>query len=182
MEEADVFLIGAKAHDAFDAGAVVPGAVKDDNFALRWQLFHIALEVPLALLTGVRGGQRLDAARTWVEVLGDALDSRAFAGGVAAFHDDDDAGPGFNDPLLHVHEFCLKALEFLLVGLLVEFLRGFTALCAHCLSLTAVDSRGENCTALVGVRIWAQSKSRYSLDRSLVRRKKLYWKYAPSPQ
>ena len=131
MQEADVFLIGAKAHDALDTGAVVPGAVKDDDFALGGKLFHVALEVPLALFARVGSGQRLDAAGARVEVLGDALDRGALAGGVAALHDDDYAGAGFNDPLLHVHELCLEAFELLFVGLLVEFLRGFTAFCAH---------------------------------------------------
>ena len=145
-------MVGAKAHDALDSGAVVPGAVKDDDFALGRQLFYVALEVPLALLAGVRRGQCLDAAGTWVEVLGDALDCGALTGGVAAFHDDDYAGASFNDPLLHVHELCLKALEFLFVGLLVEFLRGFAAFCAHQPSLTGAGSKGENGPALVGVR------------------------------
>ena len=55
VQEADVFLVGAKAHDALNAGAVVPRAVKDDDFALGGQLFHVALEIPLSLLARVRG-------------------------------------------------------------------------------------------------------------------------------
>ena len=51
---------------------------------------HVALEVPLAAL--VLGGlfERDDARAARVEVLHEALDRAALAGGVAAFEQDDD--------------------------------------------------------------------------------------------
>jgi hypothetical protein len=46
-----VFLgVGAKAHHALDAGAVVPAAVEQHDLAVGGQVLHVALEVPLAAL------------------------------------------------------------------------------------------------------------------------------------
>ena len=47
-EELLVLLVGAKAHHPLDAGAVVPAAVEQDDFAAGGQMRHVALEVPLA--------------------------------------------------------------------------------------------------------------------------------------
>ena len=119
VKEAHVLLLGAKAHDALHAGAVVPGAVEDDDLTGGGQLLNVALEVPLARLAVSRLGQSFDAASTRVQVLRNALDGGTLAGGVAAFHDNDHAGAGLNDPLLHLDELCLEALELVLIGLLV---------------------------------------------------------------
>ena len=43
-------LVRAEAHDALDAGAVVPGAVEEHDLAGARQVRHVALEVPLARL------------------------------------------------------------------------------------------------------------------------------------
>ena len=49
---------GAEAHDRLDAGAIVPGAVEEHDFARGRQLRDIALEIPLAALDLGRLGQR----------------------------------------------------------------------------------------------------------------------------
>src|SRR5699024_2339497 len=58
VQEAAVLLRRAEAHDALNAGAVVPGAVEDDDLARGRQLLHVALEVPLAGLARGRRRQR----------------------------------------------------------------------------------------------------------------------------
>ena len=47
LEEAMVLLLGAEAHHALDAGAVVPTAVKDHDFAGGREVRHVALQVHL---------------------------------------------------------------------------------------------------------------------------------------
>ena len=123
MEEAAVFLSGAEAHDAFHASTVVPRAIENHDFAGGRQLFDVALEVPLTLLARVRSRQSFHAACTRIEVLGNALNGRALASGVAPFHDDDDAGTRLHYPLLHLHELRLQAYQFSLVGLLIQLRR-----------------------------------------------------------
>ena len=141
VQEADVFLLGAKAHDSLDAGAVIPGAVKNDYFARGRKLFDVALEVPLAGLTVVGLRQSFDAAGAGVEVLGDALDSRALTCSVATFHDNDDAGTGFYNPLLHLDEFGLQALEFFLVSFLIELGRGGFGFLAHAFNFSPLAAK-----------------------------------------
>jgi hypothetical protein len=43
-------LVRAEAHDALDAGAVVPGAVEQHDLAARGQVRDVALEIPLRAL------------------------------------------------------------------------------------------------------------------------------------
>ena len=43
--------IGAKAHDAFDARAIVPASIEQRDFTAGRQMFDIALEIPLTALT-----------------------------------------------------------------------------------------------------------------------------------
>ena len=66
QEHADL-LLGAEAHDALDAGAVVPGAVEQHDVALGRQVRDVALEVPLAALGLGRLGQRDGAGVTRIE-------------------------------------------------------------------------------------------------------------------
>jgi hypothetical protein len=49
-------LLSAKTHDALDAGAVVPGAVEQDDFAAGGQVGRVTLKVPLRALALVRRG------------------------------------------------------------------------------------------------------------------------------
>ena len=99
----------AEAHDALDAGAVVPAAVEQDDLAAGRQMRHIALEVPLRALALVRRGQRDDAADARIEALGDALDHAALAGGIAAFEEHDDLELLCDDPVLQLDQLVLQA-------------------------------------------------------------------------
>ncbi len=82
--ELEIFLLRAEAHHALDAGAVVPRAVEQDDFALRGQVLRVALEVPLAALGLGRLVEGHDARSPRVEVFHEALDRAALARGVAA--------------------------------------------------------------------------------------------------
>ena len=109
-EEFLVFVVGAEAHDALDAGAVVPAAVEQHDLAGGRQVRDVALEVPLRALALVRRGQRRDAADARVEPLGDALDHAALAGGVAALEQDDDLVASVcDDPVLQLDQLALQA-------------------------------------------------------------------------
>ena len=106
---------GAEAEHVLDAGAVVPAAIEEHDLAGRRQVGDVALEVPLRLLALGRARQRDDAGDARVEVLGDALDRAALAGGVATFEDDHDAAARDPHPLLHLHELGLEAQQLGLV-------------------------------------------------------------------
>ena len=81
----------AEAHDALDAGAVVPGAVEQHDVAGGRQMADVALEVPLAALGLGRLRQRDGARVARVEALEEAADAAALAGGVAALEQHDEA-------------------------------------------------------------------------------------------
>ena len=115
LEEAPVLLRGAVAHDVLDAAAVVPGAVEQADLAGGGQVRDVALEVPLGALT-LGGYGKCDHARdTRVEVLGDPFDRPTLAGRVTALEDDDDAGAGGPDPLLHLDQLRLQPQQLGLV-------------------------------------------------------------------
>ena len=97
----------------FDAGAVVPAAVEQDDFAARRQLGDIALKIPLAALALGRRAERHDAADARVQALGDALDDAALAGRVAALEDDHDPEALQADPFLQLDELELQMGELL---------------------------------------------------------------------
>ena len=117
-QEVGVLLVGAEAHHALDAGAVVPTAVEEHDLAGRGQVRDVPLEVPLRALAFGGRTERDDACEPRVEPLHDPLDRAALAGGVAAFEDHDDAQTLVHDPLLHPHELDLQARELLLVAVL----------------------------------------------------------------
>ena len=56
-QEVAHLLLGAKAHHALHAGAVVPGAVEQNDVALGRQVRDVALEIPLAALDLGRFGE-----------------------------------------------------------------------------------------------------------------------------
>ena len=120
VQEPPVLLGGAESHHAFDAPAVVPTAVEQDDLAGGRQLGHVALEVPLRLLALRGRRQRRDPRDARVQVLGDPFDGPALAGGVAALEDHDQALAVLAHPLLHLDQFRLQAEQFPLVELLVH--------------------------------------------------------------
>ncbi len=100
--EFGVFRFATKAHDALDAGAVVPTAIKHHDFATRREMLDVALEVPLSLFR-VRGFfERDDASAARVEVLHEALDRASLTGGVASFKEDHHALAAFLHPSLQL--------------------------------------------------------------------------------
>ena len=61
-QELLVLVLGAEAHDALDAGPVVPTAVEQDHLAGGRQMDDVALEIPLGLLALGRRGEGDDPA------------------------------------------------------------------------------------------------------------------------
>src|SRR6516164_4116215 len=61
-QELLIFLLCAKAHDALNAGAVVPAPVEQNDLTGRGQFRHISLEIPLPALPLGRSGEGDDAA------------------------------------------------------------------------------------------------------------------------
>ena len=88
-KELPVLVLGAEAHHALDAGAVVPAAVEQDDLARRGQVGDVALEVPLGAFALGRRREGDDAADARAEALGDPLDDAALAGGVAPLEEHD---------------------------------------------------------------------------------------------
>ena len=117
-EESPVLLGSAVVHYVFDARAVVPGAVEKHDFAGGRKALNVALVVPLATFPHARLRERDNPRRAWVQILDHPLDGAALARGIPALENDDDAGAGGVDPLLHSDQFDLQALELRLVDLL----------------------------------------------------------------
>ena len=117
----DVGLV-AEPHDAFDAGAVVPAAVEQHDFAAGRQVRGVALEIPLAPLAFIRRRQRGNAADARVEALGDPLDHAALAGGITAFEDHDDLLLVVRDPVLQLHQLALQPEQLLEIDAPVDAL------------------------------------------------------------
>lgn len=114
----------AKPHDAFDAGAVVPGAVEEDHLAGSGEMGNIALKVPLSFFTFGGDGEGDDADDAGIELLSDAFNHAAFASGIAAFEDNDDFEAFVTNPFLEFDKFGLEAFKF---GFVEGFVEAFAA-------------------------------------------------------
>src|SRR5215469_4039855 len=114
--------MGAKAHYALNPGAVVPAPIEDDDFAAGGHFFDVTLSMKLGLLSVGRRRQSNQTKHTRADALQNALNDSAFAGGVAPFEDDDDAGMSRLYPLLKLYEFDLQPEEFDLVLLVWHLL------------------------------------------------------------
>src|SRR6185312_10326666 len=115
FEKALVLGRRAEAHDIFDAGAVVPATIEDDDFAAGRELLDIALQKQLGLLP-VRGRrQGADAKHARAHLFGERLDGAALAGGVTAFEDDDDLQLLGLYPFLKVAKLDLELSQFLFI-------------------------------------------------------------------
>ena len=113
--ELAVFLVSAEAHDAFDTGAVVPGAVEHRDLAARRQMLHVALEIPLSALDVAGLLERHDARTARIQVLHETFDRATLAGGVATLEQHDDAFSGFLHPGLQFQQLDLQSVLLLLV-------------------------------------------------------------------
>ena len=120
LEELLGLLLGAEPHDALDAGAVVPAAVEDHDFAGGRQVGQVSLQVHLAALTPGRCRQRNDAKDARTDALREGLDRAALAGPIAALEDDDDLCASRLDPALELHELAVQLRELLFVVLARE--------------------------------------------------------------
>src|SRR6516162_5066689 len=117
IEEALMLRFGAKTHDIFDAGPVIPATVKNDDFARCREVPDVTLHEHLGLLAIRRGGQSDDAKHPRARPFGKSLDRPALACGVASFEQDDDPLTRLLDPFLQPAKFYLKLLQLLLVNL-----------------------------------------------------------------
>src|SRR5271170_1030599 len=116
-----MLLLCAKAHYVFHAGAVVPTAIKDQDFASGWKMLHIALEIHLTLLSIGRGGERHQAEYAGAHTFDEGLNGAALTGGVATLKEDDDPQATLFYPFLKFAEFGLKPLELFFVFLPAQF-------------------------------------------------------------
>ncbi len=115
--ELEVLFIGAEAHNAFYAGAVIPGTVKKDDFAGGRQMRNVSLEVPLTKFSLSRFFQSDHACAAGIQVLHEAADCAAFACSIASFKEDYNALSGFLNPSLQLEKFDLKKILFFFVEL-----------------------------------------------------------------
>ena len=124
FEETLVFGRRAEAHDIFDAGAVVPAAVEDHDFAAGRELLDIALHEQLGFFPVGRRGQGADTEHPRADLFGHGLDGAALAGGVAAFEDDDHLQLLGLHPFLEMAKLDLELSQLLLVVLALHLFRG----------------------------------------------------------
>ena len=111
---------GAKPHDVFDAGAVVPAAIEDDDLPGRRKALDVALNVYLRLFTVGRRRQRNDAKHARAHALCNRFDGSPLAGAIAPFKHKHDP-PAFRfDPFLEMTKFRLQPAHFFFVLLTLE--------------------------------------------------------------
>src|SRR5262245_21260940 len=125
-----VLLFSAESHDVFDAGAVVPAAVENDELARSRKLLDVSLGEHLCLFPVRRRRECNDTKDARTDPLGDCLDGSAFPRGVAAVEYDDDAEPLVFDPLLQMAELHLELAEFLFISFPFQLAVGLTILCS----------------------------------------------------
>ena len=104
VQEAFVLLLGAEAHDVFDAGAVVPTAIENHDFTGGWKSLDVALQVQLGFLAIGRSGEGDDAKYPRAHPFGDGFDGPALSGGITSFEQYDDAHALLSHPILQMAE------------------------------------------------------------------------------
>src|SRR6516164_195289 len=120
-----VFLFCAEAHDALNAGAVVPAPVKQNDLTGRGQFRHISLEIPLPALPLGRSGERDDAADAGIQRICNALDDPTLARCVPPLEDDAHLETVVPHTLLHLDKLDLEVHEFLNVVVILRGLAWF---------------------------------------------------------
>ncbi len=120
LEKAPVLLFSAKSHDEFNAGAIVPTTVEDDDLARGRKLLDVALREHLRFFAIRRCRQGDDPEHPRAHLLGESLDGSSLAGGVATFEQYYDPAPFGFHPLLQVTKLDLQLAQFGLVGLSLE--------------------------------------------------------------
>ena len=118
-----VFAVGAEAHHAFDAGAVVPTAIEQHHFAGRGKMRHIALEIPTCFFPFGRRAECDDAADSRIQAFSDSLDDAPFSGRIAPFENHDDFQSLVLDPFLQLDQLDLQPGQLFFVVLVFDFVR-----------------------------------------------------------
>ena len=103
-----MLVVGAEAHHALHAGAVVPGAVKEDDLAAAREVLYVALEVPGGGLALGRLLQGHGAGTTGVQMLVEALDGATLAGSVTALENNDVLLARVLSPVLELQQLNLQ--------------------------------------------------------------------------
>src|SRR5262249_36157523 len=116
-----MLFFGTKTHHILDAGAVVPTAVEDDDFAGCGKMRDVALEVDLRFFAIGRCRQRNHAEYAWTDPAGDRLDGAALAGRVTPLEHDDNPQALLLDPILEPAEVNLQLAQIAFVGFAREF-------------------------------------------------------------
>ena len=110
----------AETHHVLDAGAVVPTAVENHDFAGCREVRHVPLKVDLRFLAVGRRRQRDQPKHTRADTLGDGFDRPTLTRSIPSFEKNDNTESLVLDPLLKLTELCLKVAQFLLVRLPIE--------------------------------------------------------------
>jgi hypothetical protein len=121
IQKSPVLRLGRKIHDIFDAGAIVPTPVEDNDFACRGKLPDVTLHEHLALfpIGGSRKGY--DAEDTGTDALSDRFDGPPLSSSIAAFERDDDFQSFVLYPILQSTKVNLKLAQLLFVVLALHF-------------------------------------------------------------
>src|SRR5258707_14072068 len=117
LQETSMVLFGAKTHHIFDAGAVVPAAVKDHDLARCRKLLNVTLHEHLRFFAIRRRRKRHHSKHARAHSLSDGLDRSTLTGGIAPLEREDDPGPRGLDPILHMTKFNVKLVQFLFIVL-----------------------------------------------------------------
>src|SRR6516162_3635938 len=121
-QELLIFLLCAEAHDALNAGAVVPAPVEENDLTGRGQFRHISLKIPLPALPLGRSGEGDDAADAGVQRICNALDDATLARCIPPLEEGAHLETVVPHIFLQLNQFDLEVYEFFDV---VVILRGF---------------------------------------------------------
>ena len=112
--------LSAKTHDIFDAGPVIPAAVKNDDLATCREAPDVTLHEHLGLFAVRRRGQSGHAKDPRAHPFGNSLDRPALACGVSSFEQDDDPRTRLLDLFLQPAKLNLQLLQLLFVSLSLD--------------------------------------------------------------
>ena len=120
-----MLLLGAEAHHVFHAGAVVPAAIEDHDFAGRREVLRGSAAYTSASFSRSDGaGSATTPENARAHALGNRPDGAAFAGCIAALEDDDDLLAGVLHPILKMAQLGLELTQLLLISLARDLDRG----------------------------------------------------------
>src|SRR5262245_10437907 len=146
LQKTLAYLFVHETHDTFDAGAVVPAAVEDHDFAGGGEVLDETLNVQLRLLTLRWRRQRDDAKGACAYTFCYGLDGAALAGRISAFKHEDDLQPFGFHPFLQMAKLDLELPKLLVVELPLHLAVGILVALAlgheTCLGLASIVAIG----------------------------------------